>query len=52
VQEESEALSRDDIDLMEEFMDVDPFDEAIDFEIELEDGGVFDCTFLPDWEEQ
>jgi hypothetical protein len=48
---ESEVLSKDDIALIEEFMDVDPFDEGIDFEIELEDGEVFDCTFLPDWEE-
>ena len=49
--EESEALNGDDIALMEEFLDTDPFDEGIDFEIELENGEIFDCTFLPDWEE-
>ena len=31
-------------------MDTDPFDEAIDFEIQLEDGEVYECTFMPDWE--
>jgi len=50
VLEETSALTSDDILLMEEFLDVDPFDEAIDFEIQLEDGEVYDCTFMPDWE--
>ena len=50
--EESEVLTSEDIALMEEFLDTDPFDEATKFEIRLEDGEVLDCTFMPEiWEE-
>jgi len=49
--EETSALTSEDIALMEEFLDTDPFDEAIEFEIRLESGEVLDCTFMPDWEE-
>ena len=49
--EESSALTSEDIEIMEEFLDTDPFDEAIDFKIALEDGEVLECTFMPDWEE-
>ena len=48
--EETSALTSEDILLMEEFLDTDPFDEAIDFEIQLEDGETLPCTFMPDCE--
>ncbi len=51
--EETSALTSEDIEIMEEFLDTDPFDEAIYFELALEDGEVLDCKFVPDiWEEE